>query len=73
MGICERSTLDSNEGDKRDTWHTPAGLGTLAAITALGSIGYLNPSVPSWLHLGAFLSPESLASLAPVLAPPILL
>ena len=75
--ICEWSTLDSNEMDKRDMWHTPAGPGILAAIIALGSVGYLNPSVLSWLHPGAFLSSESLVSLAPVLAsfspPPILL
>ena len=76
MKIYERSTLDSDEGDMWDTWHAPVGPGTPAAITALGSVGYLNPLVLSWLHPGAFLSPESLASLAPVLAffsPPILL
>ena len=65
-GICERSTLDGGEGDKRDTWHTPVGPGIPAAITAPGSIGYLNPPIPSWFHPGAVLSSEGPAFPVPI-------
>ena len=64
--IHERSTLDGGEGDKRATRHTSVGPGIPAAIIAPGSVGYLNPSVPSWFHPGAILSSESPTSLAPV-------
>ena len=49
----------------RDTRHAPVGPGAPGAITAPGSVGYLNPLLfLSWLHLAdrTFLLPESLAT-----------